>query len=643
MPCDPCKKYQRTCKDQTEEAKSLVHPKHRGQRKKIEHPGTRIADPPCRKCYQTNRKCVVRGPAGTDCDACQLSTANGPRVQVCNWDLTGAKPQAKKQANTKRLTMAGGDPAVPYDQKCYRCATQGGACNGKYPCNNCQTKRLKNSCVNVNEGKEKKSQPKCTRCKNNLLHCDKNRPCGKCKNAKLNCSYLEQEGLVTRTYKVASATNISGMTKDALEEDESSSDECLRCEGEKRNCSGGQPCYRCVKDKLKNKRVGACNWRKRGGCVERYTLDAYTLDNEGNVVLKDDYQDTLRPAAARRPVRGEPPSKKAGQSSSKTWQNELLSSDSDADDEFDTRAQYMARTAPSNQVDVERRLCAEGLLTEQKSKRQKVAMLASSEKRLPEPATFNQAMKSDEASLWKQAINEEIASLEEKQTWDVVPAPKDAKPITSKFVFKRKYGPDGEVTRHKARLVARGFQQEEGIDYEETFAAVVKPSSYRILFALAAIFGWLAHQGDVKTAFLNSGLEKSVYMRAPQGMEIDAGFVLLVLRAIYGLKQSPRAWYRKFKQTMEGWGWRISAYDPCVFINDETGLILQLHVDDMITFGKNLAAILAFKEQVAKTFPTTDEGECSWYLGMHVDQKARRDLPPSKAVHRSNPNQIRLQ
>jgi hypothetical protein len=169
--------------------------------------------------------------------------------------------------------------------------------------------------------------------------------------------------------------------------------------------------------------------------------------------------------------------------------------------------------------------------------------------------------------------------------------------------------------------MARGFQQEGGVDYDETFAAVVKPASYRILFALAAIFGWLVHQGDVKTAFLNSGLDKPVYMRPPKGMNLPPGFVLLVLRALYGLKQSPRAWYQKFRKTMEEWGWRVNAHDPCVFINDKTGLILDLHVDDMVIFGGDLETILEFKDQVSKTFLTTDEGECSWYLGMHVEQK----------------------
>jgi Reverse transcriptase (RNA-dependent DNA polymerase) len=104
-----------------------------------------------------------------------------------------------------------------------------------------------------------------------------------------------------------------------------------------------------------------------------------------------------------------------------------------------------------------------------------------------------------------------------------------------------KHRPDRKITKHKARLVARGFQQEEGIDYKETFASVVKPASTRILLALAAILSWFVHQGDVKTAFLNSDLDRPVYIKAPKDTKLPRGFCLLLIKALYGLKQSPRA------------------------------------------------------------------------------------------------------
>jgi hypothetical protein len=222
---------------------------------------------------------------------------------------------------------------------------------------------------------------------------------------------------------------------------------------------------------------------------------------------------------------------------------------------------------------------------------------------------------------YHEAKETELKSHAEKGTWQIVPTPKGVKPVTSRWVNTTKYGPDGQFIKHKSRLVARGFQQEEGIDYEETFASVVKPSSTRILLALAAILFWVVHQGDVKTAFLNSNLDKPVYMRPPKDIKLPHGFCLMIIRALYGLRQSPRAWYNKLRSTLISWGWRMSAYDSCVFINDNTGLILEVHVDDINIMGKDLQPILDFKNQISRTFSMTDDGECSWYLGMHVEQK----------------------
>jgi hypothetical protein len=187
-----------------------------------------------------------------------------------------------------------------------------------------------------------------------------------------------------------------------------------------------------------------------------------------------------------------------------------------------------------------------------------------------------------------EAKKDELKSHNEKGTWRVVPLLEGIKPVTSRWVNTDKYGLDGQLLKHKSRLVARGFQQEEGVDYKETFASVVKPASTCILLALAAILLWRIHQSDVKTAFLNSDLDKLVYMRPPKDIKLPHGFYLIVIRALYGLKQSPRTWYQKLRNTLISWGWRISAYDLCVFINDGTGLILEVHVDDINVIGKNL-------------------------------------------------------
>lgn len=239
---------------------------------------------------------------------------------------------------------------------------------------------------------------------------------------------------------------------------------------------------------------------------------------------------------------------------------------------------------------------------------------------LLDPQNYAEAMAAPDAGKFQDAIAAEIASLKKNDTYDVVDLPADMRPITSRFVFKRKLGQDGKVKMHKARMVARGFQQREGVDFDETFAAVVKPSSYRILFAMSAALGWHIHQMDVKTAFLNGDLDKPVYMKPPRGVRLPRGKVMRLSKALYGLKQAPRTWSYKFTATLVGWGWRVNGFDLCVFINDSQELILCLWVDDILIFGKDEMAINAFKIKLAIAFEMTDEGPCIYYLGIHVER-----------------------
>lgn len=196
--------------------------------------------------------------------------------------------------------------------------------------------------------------------------------------------------------------------------------------------------------------------------------------------------------------------------------------------------------------------------------------------KLPDPQSYAEAMRAPDAKAWTGAKKTENASLEKNKTYRIVKLPRGARAIISRYVWKRKMDRYGRIKVYKARLVARGFQQREGIDYGETFAAVVKPASFRILFALAARLGWKIHQMDVKTAFLNGDLEHTVYMKPPPGMKLPKGYVLQLLKSLYGLNQSLRAWYEKFRSTIGAWGWRASAHDPCVFINEIKKLFMCL-------------------------------------------------------------------
>ena len=160
------------------------------------------------------------------------------------------------------------------------------------------------------------------------------------------------------------------------------------------------------------------------------------------------------------------------------------------------------------------------------------------------PTTFKSAMESSDAMKWKEACNSEYDSLRKIDTWDIVPLPKGRKAIGSRWVFRVKETQDGEIERYKARLVAKGFSQKYGVDYEETYAPVAKFTSIRIVLSLAAKYTLKLHQMDVKTAFLNGGLDEDIYMAQPDGY-VDADrpeYVCKLKKSLYGLKQSPRVW-----------------------------------------------------------------------------------------------------
>ena len=160
---------------------------------------------------------------------------------------------------------------------------------------------------------------------------------------------------------------------------------------------------------------------------------------------------------------------------------------------------------------------------------------------LSTPSTLQEGIESEEQEKWKKAIESELKSLEDNETWELVDLPPNRKPIGTKWVFRVKEDPDGGV-RYKARLVAKGYTQREGIDYGETFAPVLKFQSLRIILAFANYYDLCIHQMDVTTAFLYGVLEEEVYMEQPDGYAKSGqeNKVCKLKKSIYGLKQSPR-------------------------------------------------------------------------------------------------------
>ena len=169
---------------------------------------------------------------------------------------------------------------------------------------------------------------------------------------------------------------------------------------------------------------------------------------------------------------------------------------------------------------------------------------------------------------WKAAVDEEVLALAKNGTWEITDLLRGKKPIGCKWIFTVQYKADGNVDRYKARLVAKGFTQSYGIDYQETFAPVAKLNTVRVLLSLAANLDWSLHQLDVKNAFLNGDLEEEVYMDIPAGLETTSNFnkVCRLRKSLYGLKQSPRAWFERFTTVVKGYGFVQCQSDHTLFV-----------------------------------------------------------------------------
>lgn len=241
-----------------------------------------------------------------------------------------------------------------------------------------------------------------------------------------------------------------------------------------------------------------------------------------------------------------------------------------------------------------------------------------------EPQTYDEAVKSSESAKWREAIEDELKSLNENGTWEIVKKPARCNVIGSKWVFKIK-NPTGEEPKFKARLVAKGFSQKSGIDYSETFSPVVRYDSVRTVLSLAAIHNMEITQFDVKTAFLNGNLAEDIYMRMPEGVQCEDGYVCHLRKSLYGLKQASRAWNSKFVEFMKGCNMAQSHADACVFrgtiMNEK--VILLLYVDDGLVVSSSQKAIDILVEKLSEAFQITI-GNANYYCGMEIGRDRER-------------------
>ncbi|GKA23536.1 zinc finger, CCHC-type containing protein [Tanacetum coccineum] len=238
-----------------------------------------------------------------------------------------------------------------------------------------------------------------------------------------------------------------------------------------------------------------------------------------------------------------------------------------------------------------------------------------------DPRTYDEAMQSRDAAFWKEAIDDEIGSIMENNTWVLSDLPPGCK-----WIFKRKMKVDGTIDKFKARLVIQGFRQKEGIDYFDTYAPVARITTIRLLLALAAIHNLVIHQMDVKTAFLNGDLDEEVYMKQPEGFVMPGNEhkVCKLVKSLYGLKQAPKQWHQKFDEVVLSSGFLLNQSDKCVYSKFDSsgkGVIICLYVDDMLIFGTDQNQVDKTKKFLSSRFSMKDMGEADVILGIKIKRE----------------------
>nr|GFC61080.1 retrovirus-related Pol polyprotein from transposon TNT 1-94 [Tanacetum cinerariifolium] len=233
-----------------------------------------------------------------------------------------------------------------------------------------------------------------------------------------------------------------------------------------------------------------------------------------------------------------------------------------------------------------------------------------------EPKTYKEALTQ---SCWIEAMQEELYEFERLEVWELVPRPDKVMVITLRWIYKVKLDELGGILKNKARLVTRGYRQEEGIDFEESFAPVARLEAIWIFLAYAANKNMVVYQMDVKTAFLNGNLREDVYVSQPDGFvdPDNPNHVYKLKKALYGLKQAPRAWYDMLSSFLLSQEFSKGPVDPTLFIrkNDNDLLLVQIYVNNIIFAAPTLELCDFFANLMCSKFKMSMMGKISFFLG----------------------------
>jgi transposase InsO family protein len=244
----------------------------------------------------------------------------------------------------------------------------------------------------------------------------------------------------------------------------------------------------------------------------------------------------------------------------------------------------------------------------------------------PEPRTYKLAMGGEHSERWREATTKEYNTLVENGTWEIVDLPEGEKAIGSGWVFRVKHHEDGSIERFKARIVAKGYSQRPGLDYNESFAPTFRPATLRIIMALTAIEDLELRSVDITSAFTNGDLDEEIYMKQPEGFHIGGPNQVCRLRkSLYGLKQSARQWNKKLHSALTEMGFKRIESDRSVYIysNEEVRIIVPIYIDDITFASKSSAAIDKYVSLLSQHFKCRDLGHTRFLLGVAIE----RDRP----------------
>ncbi len=236
-----------------------------------------------------------------------------------------------------------------------------------------------------------------------------------------------------------------------------------------------------------------------------------------------------------------------------------------------------------------------------------------------EPTYFEQAIGNPK---WDNAMDEEMVALDANATWELVPLPKDKKAIGCKWVYKIKDNVDGSMSRYKARLIAKGYAQTYGIDYEETYSPIAKMITVKVIITMATAKRWSLHQMDVENVFLHGDLHEEVYMEQPPSYvdQTHPNLVCRLKKALYSLKQAPRTWSDKIGQYLVISGFQTSNANFSLYVKkiDHGIVIIIIYVDDLIITRDSDANIFDLKKLLKQKFEMKDLGELRYFLGIEI-------------------------